>query len=135
MARREFRTRYIGTFGGALWAIVHPVALVVTFWLVFSVGFRAQGPNDTPFLVYFLCALIPWLTFSEVLNSSTNAVTGNAHLVKKIVFPSEVLPLVYLEASSITHLAMVVVLATVTVLSGFGPFPHMLQLLYYFVAM
>ena len=135
MAQREVKTRYVGTIGGALWAILQPLALVTTFWLVFSVGFRAQGPNDTPFLLYFLCALIPWLTFNEVLNSSTNAVTGNAHLVKKIVFPSEVLPLVYLEAATMTHAVMVVVLMIVTSLSGFGPFLYALQLLYYFIAM
>ena len=95
MARREFETRYVGTHGGALWAITHPLALVVIFWFVFSVGFKAQGPGNTPFVLYFVSGLVPWLMFNEVLGASTNGVTGNVHLVKKTIFPTEILPLVF----------------------------------------
>ena len=135
MAIRELAARYVGTLGGAVWAIVHPLAIVATFWLVFSVGFKARGPDNMPFVLYFLCGLIPWLTFSEVLTASTSAVTGNAHLVKKIVFPSEVLPFVYLGTSAITHVALVAILVAVTVIYGYGPSIYALQLPYYFLAM
>lgn len=135
MARRELAGRYVSTLGGAVWAIVHPMAIVATFWFVFSVGFKAQGPGNMPFVVYFLCGLVPWLTFNEVLTHSANAVIGNAHLVKKVVFPTEVLPLVHLGAAAITHGVLVVILVIVAALFGYAPTLNLLALAYYFGAM
>ncbi len=43
--------------------------------------------------MYILAGLIPWLCFQEVLARSATAITGNASLVKQIVFPVELLPI------------------------------------------
>ncbi len=135
MAKHELAARYVGTLGGPLWAIIQPVATVAVFWFVFSVGFKAQGPSGMPFVIYFLCGLAPWLTFNEVVSRSVSAITDNVHLVKKVVFPTEVLPFVYLAASAVSHLVLVGLVVAVAAAQGYAPTLHLLQLPYYFLAM
>lgn len=111
LAVREMQSKYIGTLGGIIWAFVHPFAIVAVFYFVFAVGFRAQGQNGAPFILWFVCGLSPWFFFSETLPAIANSITGNAHLVKKTIFPTEVLPLVHITAGLIPHLIFMLVVA------------------------
>lgn len=110
LAVRDLQSRYVGTLGGLIWAFVHPLAIVSVFYFVFAVGFRAQGPSSTPFILWFVCGLIPWFLFNDTLLAITNSITGNAHLVKKTIFPTEVLPLVHVISSLFPHLIFMLTL-------------------------
>ena len=135
MSKCDLRSRYIGTLGGPLWAILHPLAMVAIYWFVFSLGFRAQGAAGTPFIVYFFSGLIPWLLFNNSLAVSVTAVTGNAHLVKKTVFPIEVLPVVYLISETLPHLGMLSLVYALTWVYGYEPSFFLFQLIYYYGAL
>jgi len=106
LAVRIFQSRYIGTGGGILWSIVQPLATVFVFWIVFSIGFKAKGPNDVPFVLYYMTAFLPWHFVNEALNASTNTVIANRHLVKKMVFPTETLPIVEILVATVGHLIL-----------------------------
>jgi len=134
MAKHDLAARYIGTIGGVFWAVLHPALTVLIYWFVFAVGFKAQGPAGTPFILYFVSGLVPWLFFSEVLLSSMNSVTANASLIKKTIFPSEILPLVHFVSSSFTHAVLLVILCILAWSYGFGPRLTVLQLVYYYGA-
>lgn len=109
MARRDFQSRFAGTLGGVLWTVAHPLAIITIFYFVFAVGLRVQGPEGTPFILWFVCGLVPWFFFNETLLAMTNSVTRHAHLVKKTIFPSEVLPLVHLSAGLVPHMIFMVI--------------------------
>ena len=94
MALRDFESRYAGTLGGAAWAVIQPLATISIFYFVFAIGFRVQSPQDTPFILWFVGGLAPWFMFNDTLIAVANSVSDNAHLVKKTVFPTEVLALV-----------------------------------------
>jgi ABC-type polysaccharide/polyol phosphate export permease len=111
LAIRELQSRYVGTLGGVLWAFAHPVAIVTVFYFVFAIGFRAQGQSGAPFILWFVCGLVPWFFFHETLLAITNSITSNAHLVKKTVFPTEVLPLVHVISGLFPHLIFMAILA------------------------
>lgn len=110
LALRDLQSRYAGTLGGALWAFLHPLAVVIIFYFVFAIGFRAQGPSNTPFILWFVCGLVPWFFFAEALTTITNSITSNAHLVKKTVFPTEILPLVHLTSGLVPHVIFLFIL-------------------------
>ncbi|WP_165671825.1 ABC transporter permease [Metapseudomonas otitidis] len=133
MAMRELQSRYIGTLGGMLWAFAHPLAIVVVFYFVFAVGFRAQAPVDTPFILWFVCGLAPWFFFSEVLQSITHSITSNTHLVKKTVFPTEILPLVHLASGLIPHVIFLSVLLVVMLLYKVPLLPERLLFIYFLI--
>jgi len=135
MALREVKSRYAGTTFGLIWSVAQPLAMIVIYWLVFSVGLKIQTEAGMPFVIVFLAALIPWTMFSEALTTSTNAITGNPHLVKKMVFPTEILPMVNLTVGLVSHTIMLFILV---VLLAFYRIPltvHVFQFLYYLGAL
>jgi ABC-type polysaccharide/polyol phosphate export permease len=135
MAKRDVAARYVGTIGGVLWAILHPTLTVAIYWLVFSVGFKAKGSAGMPFVLYFVSGLVPWLFFNEVLLSSMNAVIANASLIKKTVFPAEVLPLVHFVSGSFTHFVLLFILCILAWSYGYGPKLTVIQIVYYYGAL
>jgi lipopolysaccharide transport system permease protein/teichoic acid transport system permease protein len=135
LARREFLSRYAGTTAGMFWVIAQPAATVLIFWFVFGVGLRASGPAGADFLPWFVCGLVPWLMFSEVLTMSTNGVRGNLQLIKKTRFPSEVLPIVYIGAAAAGHGVLVVLALLVGWARGVTPGIGLLALPLYFAAL
>ena len=135
MAKHDLASRYVGTIAGPLWAILHPVATVVVYWAVFSIGFKAMGPSGMPFIVYFVSGLVPWLLFNNTIMTSMSAVTGKPYLVKRIVFPTEVLPIVNLVAETFTHVIMFSILFCVIAYYGYKPTPFLFQAAYYYMAL
>ncbi len=135
MVRRELAVRYVGTMGGPLWVILQPIATVIVFWFVFSIGFKAQGASKTSFILYFLSGYLPWLLFSEALNASIQSIVGNSHLVKKTIFPTEILPLIHLAASSCTHLILLVCTMVAILAHGMSLHVTFFQIIYYYSAL
>lgn len=136
MAKRDLAARYVGTVGGALWAVLHPTLMILIYWFVFTVGFKVQQTANMPFVLYFVSGLVPWLLFNEVLSSSMTAVSANAALVKKTVFPSEILPLVHVVSASFTHLILLSSLAILYGVYGYRPrFSAFAVVVYYYAAL
>jgi len=88
---RDLKVRYKGSILGFLWSLLNPLLLM----LVFTVVFTIMLPNMSipKFPVFVLCALLPWTFFTTSVSSSIQSITGNGHLVKKVYFPREILPI------------------------------------------
>lgn len=133
LVKRSFQARFVGTGAGVIWIVAQPLATVFAYWMVFSLGFKAKGPDGIPFVVYFMTAFLPWCFFTEALTSSANVVVGNRHLVKKMVFPTETLPLVEILASTAGHLVLLTFTVTMLLLYGIIPGWGILQLAYAYI--
>jgi len=132
---RSLQRRYAGTWGGVVWCVLQPAATVAIYWLVFAVGFRAQGPAGDPYILFFVTGLAPWLFFNDGLRESVESVTGNPHLVKKVVFPTELLPLAQILSTALVH-GVVLVLVFFTLACYQVPFSlSILGTIYYFLAL
>lgn len=93
---RDYQARYRGSLGGVLWSIIQPLLMMVIYTLVFSTFLKVRfGSSESPytFAVYLLCGLLPWNAFAEGITLSTTIIRGNINLVKRVVFPLEILPL------------------------------------------
>lgn len=93
--QREIRTRYITSALGIGWAFIRPLLLLILYTFVFSfvlqVKFGASAQrSDYPF--YLFCGLVPWLAFADGITRATTAIAEQAPLVKRVRFPSEILP-------------------------------------------
>ncbi|NLG48492.1 MAG: ABC transporter permease [Chloroflexi bacterium] len=88
---RDLKVRYKNSVLGFLWSLVNPLLLMIVFTVVFTV----MLPNVTivNFPVFALTALLPWNFFSASVMSATNSIVQNSHLVKKVYFPREILPI------------------------------------------
>ncbi len=104
---RDIRSRYIGSFLGLFWSFIHPITQLFIYYFVFSVILKIKlGPEygGTHFAIWLLVGLLPWMLFSEVVSRGPNAVLEQANLIKKTLFPSEILPFSHLAAAMINHL-------------------------------
>jgi lipopolysaccharide transport system permease protein len=105
---RELKARYRGTVLGFFWSFFNPFLLMVVYTAVFGLILQ---PRDADFmskpLVYALflfSGLLPWQWFvASTLESSTVLMT-NGNLLKKILFPAEVLPVVTVTANMVHFL-------------------------------
>lgn len=135
MSIREVQSRYIGTMGGMLWAIINPLMMILVYWFVFSVGFKVHPAGGIPFIVVFLCGLIPWSMFAEALTTSAGSIRANAHLITKTVFPTEILPIINITASLITHSIMLVIFIIVMIFNQIPFSFYNFQFIYYLLGM
>ncbi|HUK56510.1 MAG TPA: ABC transporter permease [Nitrospiria bacterium] len=120
---RDIRTRYMGSFLGVFWALVHPLTQLIIFYFVFSVVLKAKlGAEyaDTNYALWLMSGMLPWIIFSEVVSRSPNAVLEQANLIRKTVFPSEILPFAHVSAALVNHLILFVMLLGFLLLSGQG---------------
>ena len=92
MVRRDVAGRYAGSYGGVFWTIIHPLMMMLTYWFVFGFVLRARFEGDSPFVLYFLAGMLPWLAFSEAAGRAPTVVLEHSNFVKKLVFPLEILP-------------------------------------------
>lgn len=135
MALQEIKNRYVGTLGGIFWSLINPLLIILVYWFVFSLGLKVQPIGNVPFIVYFCAGLIPWMTFSDTLMTNTNTLSQNSYLVKKMVFPTEILPIVNLAANLITHCILLIILSIILAFSGILFSIFNLQFLYYLAAL
>jgi lipopolysaccharide transport system permease protein len=104
---RDLKARYVGSFMGIFWSVIHPIVLLVSYTFVFKVVFKQHPPAETgttSFPLFLFCGILPWLFFQETLQRSSTVIIENASLVTKTLFPSEILPLSVLLAACVNHL-------------------------------
>jgi lipopolysaccharide transport system permease protein len=135
MAKRDISSQHIGSLLGFFWTFVNPVITIFILWFVFSIGFKLSPRGHIPFVVWLTAAMAIWQTFAEIVNGSTGVILNNAHLVKKVVFPLSILPVVRLVAAFITHLVFLSVLIVLILLYDLPFSLYWLQAFYYFAAM
>ncbi len=104
---RDLRARYVGSFMGFFWSIVHPIVLIVSYTFVFQYVFKIRPLPDTgttSFPVFLFCGILPWLFFQDCVQRSSTVIVDNTNLVTKTLFPTEILPLTVLLAGIVNHL-------------------------------
>jgi len=51
-------------------------------------------PELEPFALFLFCGILPWTWFSSSLLESANVLIAGGNLIRKVLFPAEVLPIV-----------------------------------------
>ena len=101
LVRRDLEARYKGSVLGNLWSIVNPLSQLLIYTYVFSVVLKVKltlkglpANENVSFGLWLFAGLLPWIAFSTGLTQSASSVIGQPNLVKKVVFPLSLLPLV-----------------------------------------
>jgi len=87
---RNLKVRYRRSVFGILWSILNPLFNALVFTFVFST--LLKSPIER-FAVFVTVGLVVWNAFASSVLESMSTVTGSAHLVTRVRFPSEVLPI------------------------------------------
>jgi lipopolysaccharide transport system permease protein/teichoic acid transport system permease protein len=134
-AKREVIAQYVGSFLGFIWTFINPMAKIFIFWVVFSVGFRVQPKNDVPFVVWLTAGMSIWFVFADIVNGSAGLIVSNAHLIKKTLFHSQILPVIKVVSCLITHSVFLMVLIGLIIFHKMPFSFYYLQFLYYLFCM
>jgi lipopolysaccharide transport system permease protein len=86
--------RYRQTILGVAWAVLQPLLMMVIFAAVFSR--LARIPSEgVPYALFAYAALLPWTCFSTAVTNGTGSLVSHTHLITKVYFPREILPITY----------------------------------------
>lgn len=143
LVRRDLEARYKGSVLGNLWPLLNQLSQLLIYTYVFSIVLKVKlslkglPPNDLTFGLWLFAGLLPWIAFVGGLTQAAGSVVGQPNLVKKVVFPLALLPLVpilsaFIE-SSLGLMALIVLVAvtsqTVHTTLGLLPLVWLPQLL------
>lgn len=111
LTARELKARYRGSVLGFLWSLANPLLLLAIYTFVFSVIFKPRVPGIEPYALFVVCGLFPWIWLATSTLEGSMSLVANAGLIRKAVFPAELLPMVSVLANGVHLLLAVPILA------------------------
>ena len=75
-----------------------------------------------PFALFMFCGILPWTWFSSSLTEASGSLIAGGNLIKKVLFPAEVLPIVSVLANMVHFfLGLPILVAVPDRATGTGP--------------
>jgi lipopolysaccharide transport system permease protein len=119
MVVRDVRARYVGSGLGILWAFALPILWMLLYTGVFSLVLKVPvEAGFASFPEFLMAALLPWMAVSEGLSRSATCLIDNAAIVKKTVFPLELLVLSVVLAAVVNEVIALAIYAVYVALIG-----------------
>ncbi|MDL2717830.1 MAG: ABC transporter permease [Acidobacteriota bacterium] len=122
LLRRDLAARYAGSFAGPLWAVLNPAVVCGLYAFVFVAVWKLPPPEGFrgSFVEFLLAGVLPWMGVQEAITRATTVVADQAHLVKKLRFPIEMLVASAVGAALVIEAAGIALFTLYLVLSGRG---------------
>ncbi len=132
LAAADFKKRFAGSYFGVLWMFVQPVVTVLVFFFIFQLGMKSVPPvPGVPYVIWLIPGLVPWFFINESISGITNCLNEYSYLVKKLVFPVELLPVIKAVSCFMVHACFLVIMAAVFIIGGRMPSVIWMQVFYY----
>jgi lipopolysaccharide transport system permease protein len=106
LVTRELKARYRGSVLGFFWSFVNPLLTLLIYTFVFTVVMPGARPRELePYALFMFCGILPWTWFSSALLEASSVLIAGGNLIRKVLFPAEVLPIVTV-LSGLVHFAL-----------------------------
>lgn len=95
LIRRDVERRYKATVGGMAWTVLQPLVMIGIYTVVFGLIFKPKWPtveSSWDYVLILFLGKIPYMFVTESLARSAASIHGHVNLVKKAVFPLNLLP-------------------------------------------
>ena len=132
LGKNDFRNRFANTSLGSMWGFLQPFVFMMMYVIVFQYIFKQSGPNGAPYIVWFLPGMAMWMTINDGIIGASSSIRGYSYLVKKVVFPVDIIPIISLIANAFVSLFLLVIATVVCVIFKFVP--NVLQIIYMIIA-
>lgn len=100
LVQRDLEARYKGSVLGNLWPLLNQLSQLLIYTYVFAIvlevklNLKGLPANNITFGLWLFAGLLPWIAFTSGLTQATSSVIAQPNLVKKVVFPLALLPVV-----------------------------------------
>ena len=128
LGKSDFKNKFASTSLGSIWGFLQPFIFMATYVIVFQYILKTGSSGEYPYVVWFLPGMAMWMWLNDSILTASGSIRAYSYLVKKVVFPVDVIPMISIVSSSFVSLFLVIV-ATVTCMI-FGFMPNVLILIY-----
>ena len=128
LGKNDFRNRFAGTSLGAIWGFAQPFVFMLTYVIVFQYILETGSNGNYPYVVWFLPGMAMWMYCSDAILTASNSIRNYSYLVKKVVFPVDIIPIISLTSSS--FIGIFLILIAIIASSIYGFFPNILNVIY-----
>jgi ABC-type polysaccharide/polyol phosphate export permease len=123
LVARELKARYRGSVLGFAWSFINPLLLLLIYSFVFTAIIPNENPNVKPYAVFIFCGILPWNWFATSLSDAAGSLIAGGNLIKKVLFPAEVLPIVSVLTNMVHFFLGLPILLLFLLVSGHYPDP------------
>ena len=128
LGKNDFKNRFANTSLGSIWGFLQPFVFMMMYIIVFQYIFKQTGPEGAPYVVWFMPGMAMWMTINDGIVGASNAIRGYSYLVKKVVFPVDIIPVISLLANSFVSLFLIAIATIVCIIFKF--IPNVFKLIY-----
>ena len=121
LGKNDFKNRFASTSLGAIWGFLQPFVFMITYAIVFQFILRTGSAGDYPYAVWFFPGMALWQWINDSVMSASNSIRTYSYLVKKVVFPVDIIPTISIVASSFVGLFLIVIAVVLCLLYRFIP--------------
>src|SRR5437763_5464020 len=86
---------------GFFWSFVNPLLLLLIYSFVFTTIMPNRVEGVQPYALFMFCGILPWNWFAASLTEASGSLISGGNLIKKVLFPAEVLPIVSVLANMV----------------------------------
>jgi lipopolysaccharide transport system permease protein len=101
LVARELKARYRGSVLGFFWSFINPLLLLLIYSFVFKYILDQRTEGIDHYELFMFCGILPWTWFSSSLLESSGVLISGGNLIKKVLFPAEILPIVTVLANMV----------------------------------
>lgn len=123
LTSRELKARYRGSALGFFWSLAQPLLLLLVYSLVFGYIFAPRVGGIEPYPLFLIASLFPWTWFSTALIEGTVSLVVQSMLLRRSVFPVELLPVVPVLANLVQLLFALPVLVAGLLIGRLAGYP------------
>lgn len=124
LVRTDFKTRYHGSVGGFLWALLKPLSMFLVLLAVFSYVFASEPQYRLDLII----GLFLYEFFQDATKTGLLSLRAKSYLITKACFPSWVVVLTSASNAVITLAVFSIVLFAFLAVSGRAPSAAMIGL-------
>ena len=132
LGRNDFKNRFANTSLGAMWGFLQPFVFMITYAIVFQYILKTGSSGEHPYAVWFFPGMAMWQWINDSILSASNSIRTYSYLVKKVVFPVDIIPTISIVASSFVGLFLIVIATVLCLIYGY--IPNILLLIYAVIA-
>lgn len=132
LGKSDFKNRFASTSLGAIWGFLQPFVFMFTYVIVFQYILKTGSSGEYPYAVWFFPGMAMWQWINDAIMSASGSIRQYSYLVKKVVFPVDIIPSISIVASSFVGLFLIIIALIICAIYGY--LPNILTFIYVIIA-